>query len=215
MTVKELRKSLSYMPDDMQVGLEANGMSGMEFFTFQITIPNLQYTDLTQIFFPYGVLLFAFHSSRSIPEAHSLLKDSASSLKSAIWWASIFVTFIYPIFAIVVVGVTGAGTTEIATIGLGKVLGDGVFMLGNIFAALAMGTSFLMSGVSLRDSLAWDFKIHSAFAALLVCGIPFVLFLLGMRGFIEAIELLGGVFITTEIVLMAAIGLRARKKLPV
>lgn len=47
MTVKELRKFLSYMPDDMQVGLEANGMSGMEFFTFQITIPNFDNNTLT------------------------------------------------------------------------------------------------------------------------------------------------------------------------
>jgi amino acid permease len=178
-----------------------------------ITLPNLGYSDLAELFFPYGVLLFAFHSARSIPEAHSTLISSESSLKPAIWWAGIFVTFIYLIFAIVVVGVTGAETTEIATIGLGKVLGDGVFMLGNIFAALAMGTSFLMSGVSLRDSLAWDFKIHSALAAVLVCGIPFVLFLLGLRGFIEAIDLLGGIFITTEIVLMAAIGLRAKREL--
>lgn len=47
MTIKELRRLISCMPDDMLVGLEANGMSGMEFFPFQVAIPDSDNNTLT------------------------------------------------------------------------------------------------------------------------------------------------------------------------
>lgn len=47
MTVKELREFISHMPDDMLVGLEANGITGMEFYTFQVAIPNTDNNTLT------------------------------------------------------------------------------------------------------------------------------------------------------------------------
>ncbi|MEK7623557.1 MAG: aromatic amino acid transport family protein, partial [Patescibacteria group bacterium] len=177
----------------------------------QISLSHLQYVHWSEWLFPYGVLLFAFHSARAVPEAYSILRNRQANFKQAILWAGALVTLLYVLFAAVVVGVTGRGTTEIATIGLGKVLGNGVFILGNVFAALAMSTSFLMSGVALRDSLAWDFRIHSVLAAVLVCGVPFVLFLLGVRQFIETIDLLGSVFITFEVLLVGLIWIKAKK----
>lgn len=47
MNVKELREFISQMPDDMLVGLEANGMAGTEFYTFQVAIPNTDSNTLT------------------------------------------------------------------------------------------------------------------------------------------------------------------------
>lgn len=48
MNVKELREFISHMPDDMFVGLEANGMTGIEFYTFHALIPN---TDCNYLVF--------------------------------------------------------------------------------------------------------------------------------------------------------------------
>jgi len=44
--VKKLREVISHMPDDMLVGLEANGITGMEFYTFQVLIPNIETNHL-------------------------------------------------------------------------------------------------------------------------------------------------------------------------
>ena len=114
--------------------------------------------------------------------------------------------------AVVVLGVTGAETTEIATIGLGNKIGSTVFWFGNIFAALAMATSFITNSLLFRDSLRWDYRLPSWKASLLVCGVPFVLYLFGLRSFIMAIDLIGGVFFSTEMLLIILIYWQAKRK---
>ena len=67
-----------------------------------------------------------------------------------------------------------------------------------------------MGGVALKDSLRWDYKVPNIPAALLVCGIPLVIFLLGMRSFIAAIDIVGGVFISLEMLVLVLIYYRAK-----
>ncbi|MBI5728533.1 MAG: hypothetical protein HY984_02155, partial [Candidatus Magasanikbacteria bacterium] len=105
-----------------------------------LTLTHWQYSDWTKIFLPYGVLLFAFHATTAVPEAHAILKNREATFKKAILTAGTICIIVYALFAVVVVGVTGPATTEIATIGLGQVLGRPAFILGNLFAILAMGT---------------------------------------------------------------------------
>ena len=115
--------------------------------------------SLTQLLLPYGVLLFAFHGATSIPEAHALLRQKDRTFARAIVIAGGVAIVVYVLFASVVLGVTGSDTTEIATIGLGQKIGPSIFLLGNLFAALAMSTSFLMAGLSLSNSLRADFRM--------------------------------------------------------
>ena len=55
-------------------------------------------------------------------------------------------------------GVTAA--TEIATIGLGKVLGTYFNIFGNLFAIFAMATGFLALGVALKEMYEYDYNIN-------------------------------------------------------
>lgn len=177
-----------------------------------VDIHNWQYMNFADLLFPYGVLLFAFHGTAAVPEAHSILANRDRDFKKAIIIAGLIVMAVYLIFSIIVIGVTGLSTTEIATIALGQKVGSKVFLLGNIFAALAMGTSCLMSGLAMRDSICWDFKVPCGVSTLLVCGVPFLLFILGMRGFVQAIDIVGGVFISIEILLVLLIYWRAKQR---
>lgn len=176
-----------------------------------IAIPHLLTANLAQLLFPYGVILFAFHSTTSIPEAHSLLARKDATLKKAIFWAGVISLIVYALFALVVVGVTGQETTEIATIGLGRAMGPVIFLLGNLFAILAMGTSALMVSLSLRDSLRWDYHWPYWLSTVLVCGLPFIIFLSGVRHFIAAIDVIGGVFVSLEMLLLLLIYWRAKQ----
>lgn len=168
--------------------------------------------DLSKFLIPYGVLVFAYHGTSAVPEAWSIMKDREWIFKKAIIIAGVIVMAVYAVFTLVVVGVTGKATTEIATIGLGQAVGPVVFVLGNLFAAIAMVTTFLMAGVAMRDSLAWDFRVPRGAATALVCGLPFLAFLFGIRGFIKTIDLVGGVFMTVELLLILLIWFRARKQ---
>lgn len=182
-----------------------------------MSIPHIQaqhilYGNMASLLLPYGVMLFAFHGATAIPETHSLLKKHPRRFQQAIIYTTVITMCIYIVFSIAVVGVSGIQTTQIATVGLGYALGNSVLLLGNIFAVLAMGTSFLMVGISLRDSFVWDYRMPRIIATSLVCIIPISIFLLGLRGFISAIDIVGGVFGSLELVLLALICYKARKK---
>lgn len=168
--------------------------------------------NLANLFLPYGIILFAFHSTTTIPEAHSLLRDREKTFREAIIISSFIVMIVYTLFTLTVIGVTGNETTEIATIGLGRAVGPAVFLLGNLFAILAMGTSFLVSGLALRDSLRWDFNISRSIATAIACYVPLLIFLLGVRDFITTIDVIGGVFMSLEMLLLLFIYYRARRE---
>ncbi|MFA7244639.1 MAG: aromatic amino acid transport family protein [Candidatus Magasanikbacteria bacterium] len=171
---------------------------------------NYVYTDLKNVFFPFGVILFAYSSITSIPEAHSLLKNKSKDLKKAIVISSLIVMVAYILFVIGVLGVTGNSTSELATIALGEKVGPKIFLFGNIFAILAMGTGFLMTGLSLKDSLVWDYKLSNIKSFLLTVLIPFIIFALGVRQFIAMIDIVGGVIVSTQMLLALLIYWKAK-----
>lgn len=175
-----------------------------------VRFENVVYSNWVNLLLPYGVILFAFSGASSIPEAHAILKNRDSDFKKAIIIAGSIAIIAYALFTLAVVGVTGTATTEIATVGLGAVAGKAIFLFGNLFAIFAMGTCFLMGGVALKDSLRWDYKMSNIPATLLVCGIPLIIFLLGMRSFIAAIDIVGGVFISLEMLVLVLIYYRAK-----
>lgn len=180
--------------------------------TPHISISYMQHYNFAYMLFPYGVILFSFSSTGVIPEAHALLNHKDGFFKKAIMIASAICISMYALFALVVVGVTGLETTAIATIGLGNVVGKTIFVFGNVFAVIAMGAGFLMSGVALRDSLQWDYKVPAWAAPFVVCGIPFVIFIAGLRNFIELIDIIGGVLVSIELIGVTLIYWRARQK---
>ena len=177
-----------------------------------IKIPHITTFSFADILLPYGVLLFAFHGTTSIPEAHATLRGDQKTFRKAIFLAGIISIIVYALFTFIVIRVTAEATTEIATIGLGRTVGPSVFYLANIFSVLAMGTSCVMAGLALRDSLRWDFRLSYMNATVLTCGVPMVLFLLGLRGFISVIGLVGGVLMSVEMIILTLIYLRAKQR---
>lgn len=169
--------------------------------------------DMSQFFFPYGIILFAFHGVSTIPEVESAITKAPRDLHRGILYSSIIVMTVYLLFSALTVAVTGPGTTEVASVGLGQKIGPIMIIFGNLFAALAMGTSALMVGICLRDSLKWDFGVHRLLAILLVAVVPFTIFILGIRHFITLMDLIGGIFVSLELLLILFIYLRARKQI--
>lgn len=176
-----------------------------------LEVANFKYINLADLLFPYGVILFAYSGTTAVIEAHSILANRNQTFKSTIIIAGLISMVVYALFTIIVVGVTGIDTTEIAIIGLGDKLGQTILIFGNVFAVLAMATGFLTLGLSTCDSLVWDYKIPARASAWLVCLAPLVIFLLGLRRFIIAINIVGGVFISLEMLLVILIYWRAKQ----
>lgn len=159
-----------------------------------------------------GVIMFALHALPAIGEAHALLPNESKKFKKAVVIGTLVPLCIYALFVTAVVG-SGSTITEVATIGLGAAFGPFMLLAANVFAILAMSTGFMGLGTALKESLVWDFKLHRTTAVFLTISVPFALLLLGLRSFVYILEVVGGVFISIEALVMVLVYIKARQKL--
>ncbi len=151
---------------------------------------------------PFGVLLFAFHGTSAIPELEMIVGSDAHALRKAVLIGSLSPIILYSVFAAVVVAVTGQGTTQIATIGLGNAISPEVVVIGNLFAIIAMSSSFVTIGQALRRTFQWDYGWRESIALVAAVGIPFFIYIIGAREFINVIAFVGASCGTVEIFLL-------------
>ena len=164
-----------------------------------------------QIFLPYGVILFALNATPAIAEAHALLPGSQRHFKRALIWGTLIPIFVYILFAFAVAGSMGAGTTELATIGLGQKFGPAVFWFANLFAVLSMATGYIGLGIAIKQNLVWDNKVNPFLATLIVILIPICLFFVGIDSFVAILDVVGAVLVGSSSSIMALTYWRARR----
>ncbi len=189
-----------------------SGLFLYSIFSGKFNLANLATINLKNIFLPYGVVLFAFIGTAAIPEMKEYLSHDKKKLKKTIIIGSLIPLFAYLLFTFAVLGITGAKTTEIATIGLGESFGKFILIIGNLFAALAMFTSFLTLGLAMKEVYLYDYKIKNFWAWCLTVVIPFVIFLTGFTSFIKVIGITGAIAGGIDGILIVLMFHRARKK---
>ncbi len=181
----------------------------------KIEIANLSVFNPKMIFVPFGVILFSLAGSVAIPEMKEELIKNRKLLKKAIIAGSLIPAALYIIFSIVIVGSNGIATSEIATTGLAEVVGAKMFYLGNIFAVLAMATSFLTLGLALKEMYNYDYKISRGWAWALTVVPPLVFFfilnLILKKSFVGIIDITGGFAMGIEGILIVLIYQKAIK----
>jgi len=169
-------------------------MSGIIFKTaHHIDVGNFLTSDPSQFFLPFGVILFSLGATSAIPEMEHIIKRKRSRIKKAILWGTISYIAIYLVFVTAIVGVTGGETTEETFVGLSRFLGDGVITFGLIFGFLAVLTSYLVTGISLKETFWYDYGLSERKAWFLTCSLPLVVFVLGLRDFIKVVMISGSI----------------------
>lgn len=174
-----------------------------------INIDHLKTLDFKFITFPYGVVLFSLWGSAVLPEIKEMLVSQRkkegklervpSDLRKVILSGVIIATIAYLLFVFMVLGVSGPDTSGEAISGLGAILGEnGIIGLGFIFGIISCFTSFIALGLALKKMLWYDFGIPKNLSWALTCFIPLILFLVGMRKFINIIGFTGAVAIGIE-----------------
>ena len=140
---------------------------------------------------PYGVVLFAYVGTAAIPEVREQTKMCPIYTRRAIVIGSAIPIVCYALFAAAVVGVSGAFTTEVATVGLSNLIGTLGFVLMQVFAIAAMASSFVALGFALKAMYVEDFNLPHAEGFALTVGIPLALMALGAHSFVNTLELTG------------------------
>jgi len=150
-------------------------------------------TDFLNIFLPYGVILFALNGWSAVPEMAEVLekKQDKKQFKKAIIFSVIAAIFIYLLFTVSVVGVSGSNTSAETFSGLLPYLDKKIILLGVLAGVITVADSFLILGLYLKNTLIYDYDFDNVRALLIAWGAPLVLFLSGFRQFIDVIGIAG------------------------
>ncbi|RLJ05546.1 MAG: hypothetical protein DRP16_06045 [Candidatus Aenigmatarchaeota archaeon] len=173
---------------------------------------NLLTFNLTKILLPYGVVLFACSGMVAVPEVREILFHKEHLFKKSIFLGALIPSLVYLMFAWIVISVTGESTTEVATVGLGNVMGPTIIIIGNVFAFFTISTSFLTVGLALKEIYNYDFKMPHFLAWLLTLIVPLAIYFLGLQDFIKIISLVGALGFGVNGVIYIFAYWQARKK---
>ncbi len=163
-----------------------------------LNLENFKIVNLNKLFLPYGIILWSLAGAVAVPEIIEGFKLSGKKYKKIIIVGTLIPAILYLVFTFAVVGITGEGTSQEAINGLIPYFGKTVIVLGAVFGLLAVMTSFFILGISLKKVLWYDYKINKHLSWFLVCFIPLVGFLLGLREFIPIISFAGTVLGAVE-----------------
>ena len=166
------------------------GFSSIKISNIFIANPNFQ---LSNLFLPYGAILFAMWAVGIIPEVEEMLEGRKQLLKPSIILATISVSIFYFLFVLLVLSITGSQTTEIALIGLQNFLGKGLVGTALIAGALATFAAFITQGIILKKVFIYDLGLKHWQAFVMTCFTPLILLLLGLNSFMPLISFFGGV----------------------
>ncbi len=158
--------------------------------------------NFSDLFLPYGVVLFSFWGAALIPEMEELLAGQKEKLKKAIFWGVMIPLFLYIFFIITVLGITGESTTNDSIAGLQEKLTNGVVSAALVFGILVTFTSFVALGLTLKKILWYDLKIPEKLSFLITMLVPLFLFTVGIRSYIDVIGTIGAVFLAIDAILI-------------
>ncbi len=169
----------------------------------QIKLANLfPSPDFSQLFLPYGLILFSLWGAALIPEVEEMLGERKNLLKKIIIISILIPVLVYLFFIYLILGITGSQTTESALTGLRNFLGPGLVSLALFFGVLTTFTSFITLGLTLKKVFWYDLKIDKNIAWLITCFIPLILFLIGIKQFIPVIAFVGAVMLGIDGILI-------------
>lgn len=191
------------------------------FFLFVVIVtlfPSVKLTNITgfsttNLFLPYGVLLFALGGGVAIPDVVSLLGGNTRRTRIAIALGTAIPALLYLFFAYVMVGVFGTGVSPETIPSLKHFAGGGLYLFINAVGFIAVFTSFIVLHSNFQALLKFDLNVSARNAWILVSFIPLTLyFLLGLNSFVGIIGTVGALSGGADIVFTAAAYYRLKRK---
>lgn len=187
--------------------LKALSINGIDWTQFQL----VPFRSLSASFSPYGVILFAYSGLIAIPYIKKLLGKQVVYMKPVIKLGFLIPLLLYSLFVTLVIGVSGVDITPVATISLGEKLGGQALVIINMFALLAIATSFIMLGRSLIESYMSLGKIHRHTATIATFLPPMGLLLVNGASFNSVLNYAGGIGVSILSILIVLTFWRSKR----
>lgn len=185
------------------------GWLGITNFSFpEFNLKNLNLGQLAAV----GPILFALSGALVVPEVASYFRESKtgfSSLKTALALGGILPAIAYLIFVIGILGLSEA-VSEDAVSGLIGSVPTAILILLGILGFFSLISSYIAVGLNARRILEYDLSLSRNLSKLIIVFTPLILYFLGLQNFIQAVTLVGLIFLPLEIVFIILMWLKAR-----
>ena len=176
-----------------------------------VRLENIAHLNMSKLFLPYGIVLFALLGFTSIPELRREVGQDRKLLKKSILLGVLIPIVLYIMFSFVFVGVLGKNISEVATLSFGGILGIILLLLG-IFT---MMTSFFALSFSLKDYFIFDLKkrkILFLFVSIFPLILYFLVYFFNLAGFVKVLGIGGAISGGIMGILILLINIKAKKK---
>ncbi|MBB4935025.1 amino acid permease [Lipingzhangella halophila] len=176
-------------------------LSAWTFIGPGIELANVSYMNPYFVVPIINLAVFAFIAQYTVPElARGLASHSPRALPRAVVAGMCATGFLLALVPLAALGMMGRdGVSEVITIAWGEGLGTLAYYLANIFALLAMLTSFWAIGLTLMTNIFDRFRWpatgspgHRLAALALIAVPPFLIATIGLAGFVSALGYAGG-----------------------
>ena len=168
---------------------------------------NTSHLDISKMFVPFGIVLFASLGYNVIPEMKKILGKQKKKLIGSITAAMAIVMIIYILFSYVFVGSFGLQIGEVALVGLPKLR-----ILGDLFVLIAMGVPFIALADAIKHIYVNDMGIDKRVSWFLSVFIPFLIYVYVKLGFITFLQISGTYAGGLMGILTMIMTLKARRK---
>jgi len=148
--------------------------------------------DWKTMFLPYGTIIFSLWGIGLIPEIEEMVIGNKKSLKKIIIAGTLISATFYFLFIFLILGITGAQTTQSALTGLENLLPKSIVSIALLIGVITTFIAFIAQGLLLKKVFMYDIGIPEFPAWVIVCFVPLALFLLGFNSFIPLISFVGG-----------------------
>jgi tyrosine-specific transport protein len=158
-----------------------------------IDVDNFTAISWPYLLLPYGPIFFSVGGDAAIPEVCRLLNGRRDDITKAIRWGTYIPAVITGLFAIGIIGATGALTTSDTLSGLNAVFSSGMMKIALALGLLSVITSFITLMQATKEIFYWDLKISKKISWVLAMIPPFVLFLFGAHNLTKVVSFTGAV----------------------
>lgn len=176
-------------------------LCGWTFFGPGISMDNVSYANPYFIIPIINLTVFAFLAQYTVPElARGIARENPKLLPRAIIAGMVLTATLLALVPFAALGTIGSeNITQVVTIAWGDKLGSTAYVVSNVFAILAMLTSFWAITLTLMtnifDRFNWREKKtrwYRVFAIAIATCIPFLVGIFNLAGFVSALGYAGG-----------------------
>lgn len=173
---------------------------------------NLRIFEIKEIASPLGIILFSFGGFNVMSQVELITKSNKKLMIKAAKWGNIVSFLFFSGFALIMLSLFGNNINSIATENLSNynfILG----LIGNILAFLAMTSSYIMSGLLLKDMFIDDYNLNKNISSGITMLIPLIITLFIAPTFIDILSFTGAVLSSIFSIFLAITIIVSRRKI--